>query len=182
MKKIILAASVLLISATASFANNNKGTEDDKKAKKEARKETREENKTVVSNFMKQQFYQDFPSAKDIRFERTANFDEASFTEDSHRVRAYYDIHNELVGTTERKSLTDLPENAQRAIQKKYGDYSVVRVIRYDDNEANETDMTMFDTAFDGADNDFVVLRKNSELLILKVNLAGDVSFFKSMK
>jgi len=182
MKKIILAASVLLISASATFANTNKGTEDDKKAKKEARKETREENKTLVSNFMKQQFYQDFPSATNIRFERTSNFDEASFSEDNHRVRAYYDVRNELVGTTERKSFSDLPANAQRNIHSKYGDYTIERVIRYDDNEANETDMTMFDTAFDGADNDFVILRKNSELLILKVNLAGDVSFFKSMK
>lgn len=97
-------------------------------------------------------------------------------------MRAYYDIRNELVGTTEDKSFSDLPANAQREIQKKYGNYKVEEVINYDDNEFNNTDMTMFDTAFEGADNNFVVLRKNGQMLIVKVDMAGNVSYFKALK
>jgi hypothetical protein len=178
MKKILLAAGVLLMSAMTTFAHNTPNNNEGKKGKKEARKE----DKAAVSNFTKEQFYQDFPGATNIHYERTTAFDEVAFTSDGHKKRAYYDIHSELVGTTERKPLTDLPENAQREIQKKYKDYKIDRVLEYDDNEINDTDMTMFDTAFNGADNYFVVLRKNSELLIMKVDMAGNVSFFKSMK
>jgi hypothetical protein len=176
MKKILLAAGVLLIS-TATFAHNTPNS-DNKKGKKAARKEQTAQ----VNDFVKTQFYEDFPDATNINFERTKYFDEASFTTGTHQMRAYYDIRNELVGTTEDKQFSDLPANAQREIQKKYSNYKVDEVINYDDNEFNDTDMTMFDTAFDGADNNFVVLRKNSEILIVKVDMAGNVSYFKALK
>lgn len=182
MKRTLITAGVLLMSAMTTFAHNTPGNNEDKKSRKEARKEARKESKAEVSDFTKDQFYQDFPTATNIRYERTNLFDEVAFTKDGHKERAYYDIHNQLVGTTERKAFADIPENAQREIQKKYKDYKIDRVLEYDDNEVNDTDMTMFDTAFDGADNYFVVLRKSSELLIVKVDMAGNVSFFKSMK
>jgi len=39
-----------------------------------------------------------------------------------------------------------------------------------------------FDMPFDDADNYFVELRKNSEVMIVKVDMAGNVAFFKSIK
>lgn len=181
MKKILVAASVLLMSATATFAHNTNISDNTKKTKAE-RKELRKESKSEVSTFTRAQFYQDFPDAKDARFEKTANFDEVSFASGNGRIRAYYDVRSNLVGTTQRKAFTDLPENAQNTIHKKYADYKIDRIFRYDDNESNDTDMTMFDTAFDDADNYFVELRKDSELTIVKVDMAGNVSFFKSLK
>lgn len=178
MKKILLAAGVLFITTTAIFAHNAPNNNDNKKGKKEARKAEKAE----VSEFTKSQFYEDFPDATNIKYERTNYFDEVSFTTAKHRERAYYDIHSQLVGTTQRKAVTELPENAQRTLQKRYADYKVDTVVEFDDNEANGTDMTMFDTAFDGADNYFVTMRKGIEILIVKVDMAGNVSFFKSLK
>ncbi|MCF6406974.1 hypothetical protein L3C95_29005 [Chitinophaga filiformis] len=178
MKKIFFAAGVLLMSVNITFAH----TQGEGKKTKAERKEIRRENNADVSIFTKNQFYQDFPTATNIRYEKTNYFEEVSFTMDQKDMRAYYDIHSNLVGTTETKTLADLPENAQRTLQKKYGDYKVERAFLYDDNEANETDMTLFDMAFDDADNYFVELRKNSEVLIVKVDMAGNVSFFKSIK
>ncbi|QHS59823.1 hypothetical protein [Chitinophaga agri] len=182
MKRTLITAGVLLLSAMTTFANNTPGNNEDRKSRKEARKEARKADRNTVSDFTKGQFYEDFPAATNIRYEKTNYFDEVAFTLNGQRERAYYDIHNQLVGTTERKAFTDIPENAQREIEKKYKDYKIDSVLEYDDNEVNDTDMTMFDTAFDGADNYFVVLRKSSELLIVKVDMAGNVSFFKSMK
>lgn len=178
MKKIFFAAGMLLMTANITFAHT---TDDGKKTKAE-RKELRKENKAEVSTFTKTQFYEDFPGATNIRFEKTNYFEEVSFTSGKDRLRAYYDIRSNLVGTTERKSFADLPENAQHTLEKKYGDYKVERIFRYDDNESNDTDMTMFDMAFDDTDNYFVELRKDSEFMIVKVDMAGNVSFFKSMK
>lgn len=178
MKRIFFAATALLMSANIAFAH----TTDDSKRTKAERKELRKESRSEVSNFTKTQFYEDFPGATDIRFEKTSYFDEASFTLGGDRLRAYYDIKSNLVGTTQEKSFTDLPENAQRSIQKKYGDYKVGRVFRYDDNESNDTDMTMFDMAFDDADNYFVELSKSSDIIVVKVDMAGNVSFFKTIR
>ncbi|SDH65298.1 hypothetical protein [Chitinophaga filiformis] len=178
MKKIFFAAGVLLMSANIAFAHS----QDEGKKTKAERKEIRKENNAEVSVFTKNQFYEDFPGATNIRFEKTNYFDEVAFTSGQKDMRAYYDVRSNLVGTTETKTFGDLPENAQHTIQKKYGDFNVERVFLYDDNEANETDMTLFDMAFDDADNYFVEMRKNSEVMIVKVDMAGNVSFFKSIK
>ncbi|PSL23688.1 hypothetical protein [Chitinophaga ginsengisoli] len=178
MKKIFFAAGVLLMSFNITFAHT---TDEGKKTKAE-RKEIRRENNAEVSIFTRNQFYEDFPGATDIRFEKTNYFEEVAFTMGQKDMRAYYDIHSNLVGTTETKTFADLPENAQRTILKKYGDFDTERVFLYDDNEANETDMTLFDMPFDDADNYFVELRKNSEVMIVKVDMAGNVAFFKSIK
>lgn len=178
MKKIFFAAGVLLMSANIAFAHT---TNEGKKTKAE-RKEIRRESNAEVSVFTQNQFYQDFPDATNIRYEKTANFDEVAFNSGKSDMRAYYDIRSNLVGTTETKTFADLPENAQRNIEKKYGDYNIERVFKYDDNEANDVDLTMFDMAFDSGDNYFVILNRDNQRLILQVDMAGNVSFFKAIQ
>ncbi|PWV51409.1 hypothetical protein [Chitinophaga sp. S165] len=177
MKKIFLAAGVLIMSVNMTFAHTTDG---DKKTRAE-RKEIRKENNDEVSTFTKTQFYEDFPAATDIRYERTSHFDEVTFAIGADHLKAYYDIHSNLVGTTQDKTFADLPESAQHNIEKKYSGYQVGRVFKYDDNESNEIDLTMFDMAFDGADNYFVELKKNSETIVVKVDMVGNVSFFKTI-
>lgn len=177
MKKIFLAAGVLIMSANITFANTTDGN---KKTKAE-RKEIRKENNDEVSSFTKTQFYEDFPAATDIHYKRTSHFDEVSFVSDKDSLTAYYDIHSTLVGTTQDKTFADLPESAQRDIEKKYSGYQIGKIFKYDDNESNEIDLTMFDMAFDGADNYFVELKKNSETIVVKVDMVGNVSFYKTI-
>ena len=186
MKKIFLAATIIFTAATVTFAQNNSNAKQVKmertELRKEVRKEHRLENRSEVSDLTKTQFAIDFPGATNVHFGKTSEFDVVSFTSGKRMLRAYYDYEQELVGTTQEKTFADLPENAQKEIHKKYAGYSVDGVIKFDDNQSNETDMIMYGTSFDDADNYFVELKNDSKAIIVKVDLSGEVSFFKDMK
>ena len=189
MKKIFLVVGIMLTVATITFAHKSA----DRRERKEERIERREirkeyhrlrraENRNEVSDLTRNQFAIDFPDAKNVRFVRTKEFDEVLFIYGKKKLTAYYDYDHELVGTTQDKTFADLRENAQKEILKKYAGYNIDGVIKFDDNESNETDMIIYGTSFDDADNYFVELKNDSKDLIVKVDLAGYVSFFKDMK
>jgi hypothetical protein len=189
MKKIFLVAGILFTTTTVTFAHTSINRKDRKetrierkKAKKELRRERRAEDHNEVSDLTKNQFVIDFHDAKNVRFVRTKNFEEVAFMSGEEKLRAYYDSDSKLVGTTQNQSFADLPENAQKEILKKYADYSIDSVVKFDDNESNDTDMILYGTPFDDADNYFVELKNDSKDVIVKVDLAGYVSFFKDMK
>jgi hypothetical protein len=135
----------------------------------------------AISYFAKEHFFMDFPNATDVAWKNTKAFQEAHFTMNNIAYTAYYDADNELVGTTTAKTFTDLPMNAQRYIQKKYAGYTPADVIFFDDNQANETDMNLFDQPFADEDNYFVLMKKPGENIVLKVNSEGYVDFFKNI-
>lgn len=187
-------ASMALILASAStqaqsdYAVLNKKIQDThqeesviKKEKKAERKALRKLEGHEVSYQSKEQFAVDFANATNVTWKRTAFFDEAIFTQDGRTQTAYYDIHNDLVGTTELKQFADLPASAQKTILKRYKDYSIEKVILFDDNETNDTDMLMYGRQFDDADNYFVEIRKGAKDLVLQVDMGGDVSYFGQM-
>jgi len=189
MKKIFLAAGVLFTTTTATLAQNMNDRDDatamtmmPKDSRSATRRETRMKNETSVSDLTRNQFASDFPDAANVHFIATANFDEVSFTKGRKQFRAYYDYENQLVGTTQKKAFSDLPQNAQKEILAKYADYTVAGVIKFDDNQTNETDMIMYGSSFNNADNYFVELRKDIKAIVLQVDLEGDVSFFTTMK
>jgi hypothetical protein len=189
MKKIFLVAGILFTTTTVTFAHTTINRKDRKetrierkKTRKELRTERGAENGSEVSYLTKNQFVTDFPDAKNVRFVKTENFDEVAFMSGKEELRAYYDYDSKLVGTTQNKSFADLPENAQKEILKKYADYSFDSVIKFDDNESNETEMIMFGTTLGDADNYFVELKNDSKAIVVRVGLLGEVSFFKDMK
>ena len=189
MKNIFLVVGILFTTTTVTFAHTTINREDRKetrierkKTRKELRAETTAENDNEVSVLTKDEFVTDFPDAKNARFVRTKNFDEVAFMSGNERLRAYYDNTSNLVGTTQEKSFADLPEHAQKEILKKYTDYSVDDVIKFDDNETNETEMIMFGTTLGDADNYFVELKNDSQAILVEVDLLGGVSFLKDLK
>ena len=94
MKKIFLAAGIMLIAATVTFAhNNNIGRKERKEARiekretrKEHRREHRAENRNEVSDLTRSQFPIDFPDAKNVRFEKTDSNNGYRFLFDPDRV------------------------------------------------------------------------------------------------
>jgi hypothetical protein len=186
MKKIFLAAGILLTTATVTFSqtsNDAKAVKMERtEAKKELRSERRAENRNEVNVLTRDQFAIDFPGAKNVQFVKTKYFDEVTFLSGKKKLRAFYDDDNELVGTTQAKAFNDLPENAQKEIHKKYAGYAIADVIKFDDNETNDTDMIMFGTSFEDADNYFVELKKGNKAIVVKADLAGNVTFFTDMK
>jgi len=189
MKKIFFVAGILFTTTTVTFAHNTLTRTDRKetrierkKTRKELRREREAENRNEVSILTKIQFAADFPHAENVSFAKTENYDEVSFISDKKNLTAYYDYRSNLVGTTRNVTFADLPERGQKEILEKYGDYTITGVIKYDDNEDNDTDMILYGTSFDDADNYFVELKKDDEAIVVKIDLAGYASYFSEMK
>ena len=131
---------------------------------------------------LKAVFNNDFGNPPITQWERTANFDEVSFSKDGQAFTAFYDNSTKLIGTTAEKTFTNLPSKAQLAINKRYRNYSVGEILFFDDNELNETDMVLYNQPFDDADNYFVELKKGNKKIVVEVNMKGDVSYFTRLK
>ncbi|MCW3089803.1 MAG: hypothetical protein JWP81_872 [Ferruginibacter sp.] len=189
MKKIFFTAGIIMMAVTVTFAHSDMNRKDPKESrneKREARKEhrmvRRAEYRNEVSDFTKKQFAIDFVDATNVHYVKTKDFEEMTFMEGKKKLRAYYDNTSNLVGTTWKKDFVDLPENAQKEILKKYAGYTINRVIEFNDNESNDADMILYGTAFADANNYFAELKNDNKAIVVRVDLAGEVSFFANMK
>ncbi len=130
----------------------------------------------------KNNFVSQFGNIPNVKWERSANFDEAVFMKDGKEMKAFYDYEGKLVGTTTHVNFADIPASAQKEIKAKYKDYTIVpQVVFFDDNEVNDTDMMLYGVQFEDADNYFVELTKGTKKIILQVNTEGQVFFFKEL-
>lgn len=184
MKAMLIAASTVLLGIGAANAQTESGSGNDKKEmNRELRREERDvkRNEMVESYQANQAFLRDFKDAKDVTWKVTPIFEEATFDQDGATTTAYYDFDDELVGTTTLKTFDDIPATAKEFIQKHYAGYAPGEVVLFDDNEANDTDMELYNTIFDDEDNYFVSMKNAKETIVLKVNMNGDVSYFKKL-
>lgn len=152
--------------------------------KKELKTEAREERKMEgndVRTASQTRFLQDFGNVENVKWVKGAQFDEATFTMNNQLTTAYYDYTSTLVGTTIAKKFSDLPENAQKEIKKRYKGYATGAVIMYDDNESNDTNMYMYGNQFEDADHYFVTVAQGKSEIVLQVSLDGEVMYFKQI-
>lgn len=190
MKKLVT-LSILLVAIHAGIsAQSGEGSikQEIKKSKKEIsiiKKEKRFERKELrklegvnVSEASKQAFYTDFGDIPVKSWKRTDYFDEAEFTKGGQMIKAYYDENAKLVGTTTHVKFSDLPVSAQKEINETYAGYTKKEVIFFNDNEAHDTDMFLYNQQFDDEDNYFVVLQKGTDKLVVHANTDGAVDFF----
>lgn len=185
MKKLMVSTMAFLFVVAAvlgqapkTASTQTKETKKEVKAKMAPLKKL--EGKTV-SSVAKNSFSTDFGSIPNVKWERSLNFDEATFMKDGKEMKAYYDFEGKLVGTTERKMFTDIPAKAQTEIKLKYKDYSIGPVVFFDDNELNTTDMSLWNTQFEDQDNFFVELAKGTNKIIVQVHPTGDINFFTQL-
>jgi len=165
MKKIFLAAGISIVTATVAFAQDNNDRDN-----------------TAVNPIIRNQFTTDFPNATNVDFESKKNFDEVSFTQDKEKITAYYDYNDQLIGTVEKKAFSDLPIDAQKEILKKYSDYAITDVVKFNDNESDHMEMILYGTSLHDEDNYFVELRNDSNAIVVKVDLSGGIDFLTAMK
>jgi hypothetical protein len=165
MKKISLAAAILLICVLATFARGTDPSYADDPGPS-----------------VKNQFADDFPDAKNVHFARLKDLNEVSFTQGKDEMIAYYDDRSELTGTIQKESFADLPDNAKKEIQHKYAGYTIGNVVQYHDNESDDTEMVLYEKSMDDGDNYFVELKNDSKAIIVKVNLSGGVDYLTTMK
>jgi len=185
MKKLIASAVVALL-AIATVQTQAQTTAKEikkelKSEKKETRKELHKEHAQEVSIIAKDNFISDFGNVNNVKWVKGSQFDEAVFMKDGNLTTAYYDFSSKLVGTTTNKKFADLPATAQKEIKKRYKDYVTGAVVLFDDNEANDTNMSFYGTQFEDADHYFVTVLKGKEEVILMVTKSGEVSYFKQV-
>jgi hypothetical protein len=198
MKKLLMLTIVFgmiinsLVAQTTPSENQVKADRQMKKVYKEEKKEAKGEKKMdkkalrklegkEVSMRAKQSFQSDFGNIPATTWKRSGNYDEATFMKDGTKTTAYYDADASLVGTVAWKTYADIPQRAQKYIDKKYAGYAKEEVLMFDDNEANDTDMVLYGHQFDDADNYFVEISNAGKKKVLQVTLAGDVMDFTSM-
>ena len=165
----------------SEIKNQKKEVRTEKKEIKTERKELHKLEGNAITEETKTAFHADFGDVPNVKWKRAVYLDEAVFTKDGKEMKAYYDFYSKLVGTTMIKSFTDLPVKSQKEIKAKYKDYKIGRVVFFDDNEANESDMFFYDTQFSDADNYFVELSKDKKNIVLQVNAEGELFFFKEL-
>lgn len=188
MKKIIVFGAVSILAIASGQAQTQQETamrKDIKELKKEKRADEISLKKLEgkePSFQAKENFKSDFSNAQNVHWTRNSYMDEAIFTLDGTKEKAFYGYNGQLVGTVLPKQFSDLPQNAQKHIQKDYKDYTISKVIMYDDNENNDADMYLYGSQFEDADNYFVELNKSGKSIVLMVNQEGLVTFFKEIK
>ena len=186
MKTIVtLSLTCLFALATAQFEAQDLATQSPSKGKKTEVKHVKKPPKKlfgeVVSTRSKDNFVVDFGNLPDVLWRRSSLFDEATFLKDGKNMTAYYDFESKLVGTTTHVSFSELPLKGQNELKSRYKDYKIEEVILFDDNEINETDMVLWENPFEDVDNYFVVLTKEQEKLIVRVDTEGYVYYFKKL-
>ena len=169
MKNILLTGGMWLLTGMTVFASPEAGHHPHLR------------NYTSPTYQTEQQFEIDFPGATNVTW-YTKDMEEASFTFNGQSIRAFYDNDDKLIGTVTDASYSDLPATAVKQIEKYYKGYTPQRVILFDDNEYNDSPMSLYGSVFDDEDNYFVEMQHAGETIILQVNMRGDVGFFKEMK
>jgi hypothetical protein len=135
----------------------------------------------MVNEKAKGSFNVDFPNVTNVKWQRVGYYDEVMFTKDGKQMKGYYDTESNLVGTTQNKTFADLPMKGQQEIKTKYPDYSIGPVLFFDDNEACQTDMILWNIQFDDVDSYFVELNKGTSKLVVQVFINGSISLFKKL-
>jgi hypothetical protein len=165
MKKLLLVASTVIMPLMAIFAQGNVSDSADS-----------------ANLIIRSQFTTDFPDAKDVHFTRVKGLNKMSFTQDREKMSAYYDAAGQLVGTIHEELFADLPGNAQKEIQHKYPDYAIAGVVKFDDNESDDPEGGFYGRSTDDSQNHFVELRNDRKVILVKVDLSGEVNYLTTLK
>ena len=188
MKQVIIIGSMLLFTATTTFAQDELAIAIVSNSMHKISKSQREENRTIKREKVftepnyttEQHFLTDFPDATNVTWKRDG-FEEATFTLNGKDMKAFYDYDHELIGTTTPVNYLDLPATARKYIEKHYSDYTPQSVVLFDDNEYNQSDMVLYGDAFSDEDNYFIELSNNNKTIVLEVNMSGLVTYFRDL-
>jgi hypothetical protein len=110
MKKIIIAALVLVSLITSAFASDaNK-----------------------IDSRIINEFKSNYINASNVRWTSKSKFIQVDFEVDCQKLSAYYSPLGEFIGTTQTITLDDLPVNAKRKFAKSYVGYTVKEALKFE--------------------------------------------------
>lgn len=141
MKKILFAVLIATTVATSAFSSD-----------------TRKINTRILTNFK-----YDYNSASEVNWTLRPNFAKATFVLNGKSLEAFYNLNGDLIGSSSRITLNELPTSAKRAFAKRYTGYNVTEAIKFDGVQ---------DNAF------FISAENDKEKVIVRVGEDADVSVF----
>lgn len=110
MKKLFIAALVVLAAGTGAFA-----------------KDAAKVDYKVRSNFEAK-----FSGAENVNWSAKENYVKAAFTLGGEKVEAFFSGEGELIGTSRKLNFHQLPLGAIQKIKKEYASYKVTETIEFD--------------------------------------------------
>lgn len=125
MKKIFITAVIATMFSITAFADGGK----------KASTETGENN---VSYTALTQFKSDFENVSNVVWTVTSTSQSASFTQNNVKYTAYYDSIGEFWGLAQDVNASTVTKAAKTTIAKKYSGYDVVKVTRFEAQDAEE--------------------------------------------
>lgn len=144
MKKLLIAALIVVAAGTSAFAMD--GT------------------KKAVNSLTHASFKALFPGASNVSWDESADFFSAAFTMDDENYTAFFTREGDLIGTTQKVELSQLPAKAQRKIKKDYASFKVTEAIRFNQDDRS---------------NYYVRVEDGNQKQILEVTAYGNVCVFK---
>lgn len=155
MKKLFITAAIATMFSVTAFADGGK------KAKAEGEKNV---SYTALNKFSAQ-----FENASNVAWTVTPNCQKVEFVTESGKYTAFYDLDGEYLGRTQEISILLLPEANRKEIKAKYADYTVSKVIQY---ENTSTESLVY----------FVDLVKANKEIVLKAVPNQGLAFFQAIK
>ncbi|MDB5012639.1 MAG: hypothetical protein JWQ25_841 [Daejeonella sp.] len=164
MKKLFLTASLINVLTIAAFASSQKHN--------------------IISNniSLPHSTYAvtDLSKAENVTLSKSKKFLVKSFKDEGVNKTAFYNLQRELIATTYVANTEVLPKAGLKKLSKSYSDYTIQEVIVYEGNTPDTDILTSF-----GSENSntmyFVHLTSEKESIILRINPAGSVYFFKKL-
>jgi hypothetical protein len=106
-----------------------------------------------------------YPGAEKVHYKALGELVSISFVLDNTTMQAFYNADGEQVAVSRVIDYKNLPLRAVTTLQNKFNDYTATEVIEMD----HSTEGTSY----------FVSLVNNSQKVVVKVSVSGEVSVFK---
>jgi hypothetical protein len=165
MKKLILTASLISVLTVSAFASNQK--------------------LNIASNHISlpHRLYSvtDLSKADNAKLTKSKNFFVATFEEAGVKKTSFYNLDKELVATTYAGSKNLLPAAGQKKLAKSYADYTIQEVIVYVGSEESLDPISSLLAGQSANKMYFVNLVSEKQNILVRINEAGSVFFFKNL-
>lgn len=142
MKKLFIAALIVLATAGSSFAADV----------------------AKVSRQMKNNFEVLFPSATNVEWAEAPQFLSATFTVDDEEMTAFFAKDGDLIGTTQKMELSQIPSKGLKKIKKNYPSFTITEALEFTSGEQSKY---------------YVMIADGNRKQILEVSGFGEVTVFK---
>lgn len=117
-------------------------------------------------------------NAENAKLSKSKNFFIKNFIEEGLNKTAFYNLQKELIATTHKGTIEEMPTPALKKIGNGYKGYIIEEVIVY---EGKVPESDYLSTKDDTEKMYFVHLVSEKESIILRVTTSGTVSFFKKL-